>query len=168
MAKEKNNKTVRAVFPGSFDPITNGHLDIVERSLAVFDEIVIGVLDNPSKEALLPTAKRVALIRRITKKFKGRVKVQSFSGLLVSFVKRVEASVVIRGLRAISDFDYEAQMALMNRKLSNKVETFFLMSTEANSYISSTVVKQVAKFGGDISGMVPGEVVLELRGKKNR
>lgn len=154
-----------AVFPGSFDPLTNGHVDIIDRSVTIFGQVVVGVLNNPSKSALFTDQERVDLIKRQVAGYKGRVTVVSFSGLLVDFVKRMKSRVVIRGLRAISDFDYEAQMALINRKLSPDVETFFLAAREENSYISSTVVKQVALLGGDVSGMVPAVVERALRQK---
>ena len=158
--------THRAVFPGSFDPLTNGHVDIVERALTTFDVVIVGVLSNPTKEALFSAKERVALVEKQFKSSKGRVIVKSFSGLLVDFVRSVKGSAVIRGLRAISDFDYEAQMALMNRKLSDdSIETYFLMTREENSYISSSVVKQVAKFHGDVSFMVPPLVAKALKAK---
>lgn len=154
----KTKKVSRAVFPGSFDPLTNGHVDVVERALLVFDEIVIGVLNNPGKEGLFTAEERVAIIKEQFHKRRDRVTVMSFSGLLVEFVRKQKSNVVIRGLRAISDYDYEAQMALTNRKLDDEVETLFLMAREVNSYISSTVVKQVARFGGKVSAMVPKPV----------
>ena len=157
---------LRAIFPGSFDPFTNGHFDIVERTLSTFDTVVIGVLSNPSKDPLFTTEERVALIQEQFAGQEDRVTVQSFSGLLVDFVRSVKGNAVVRGLRAISDYDYEAQMALMNRKLSDdRIETFFLMTREENSYISSTVVRQVAKFGGDTSFMVPPVVAKALKKK---
>jgi pantetheine-phosphate adenylyltransferase len=154
-----------AVFPGSIDPLTNGHVDIIERSATIFGKVVVGVLNNPSKNSLFTDQERVELIKRQVARYKGRVSVVSFSGLLVDFVKSVNSRVVIRGLRAISDFDYEAQMALINRKLSPDVETFFLAAREENSYISSTVVKQVALLGGDVSDMVPPVVERALKEK---
>jgi pantetheine-phosphate adenylyltransferase len=170
MAKTSSRKkagatSAVAVFPGSFDPLTNGHVDIIDRSVTIFGRVVVGVLNNPSKNALFSDEERVDLIKRQVARYKGRVSVVSFSGLLVDFVKSVKSRVVIRGLRAISDFDYEAQMALINRKLSPDVETFFLAAREENSYISSTVVKQVALLGGDVSGMVPPVVERALKEK---
>lgn len=158
-SKRTRSSTNVAVFPGSFDPLTNGHVDIIERALEIFERVVVGVLNNPSKEALFSDDERVDLIERQFSKFRGRVSVVSFSGLLVEFVQSVKSRVVIRGLRAISDFDYEAQMALINRKLAPNIETFFLTAREEHSYISSSVVKQVALLGGDVSKMVP--VVVE-------
>ena len=154
-----------AVFPGSFDPLTNGHVDIISRSAEIFGQVVVGVLDNPSKNHLLSPEERVTLIERQFARYRGRVKVVSFSGLLVEFVQRVGSRVVIRGLRAISDFDYEAQMALVNRKMAPRVETLFLTAREENSYISSTVVKQVAMLGGDVGKMVPPVVAKALAQK---
>jgi pantetheine-phosphate adenylyltransferase len=161
----KKSATSVAVFPGSFDPLTNGHVDIVERSIKIFDRVVIGVLDNPSKQGLFTPSERVALISKQFTRHEGRVEVMSFSGLLVEFAQRVGGRVIVRGLRAISDFDYEAQMALINRNLAPTVETFFLTAREENSYISSTVVKQVALLGGDVSTMVPPVVAKALKSK---
>lgn len=150
------------MFPGSFDPLTNGHVDIIERSLSLFDRVVVGVLANPSKAPLFSPDERVKLIEMQFRKNK-RVKAMAFDGLLVTFAKKIGAKTIIRGLRAISDYDYETQMALTNRKLAPKLETVFLVAREENSYISSTVVKQVAKYGGDVSGLVPKIVEKALR-----
>lgn len=163
--KETVSPSLIAVFPGSFDPFTNGHADIVERALTIFTKIVIGVLDNPAKRELFTAKERVNLIKKLTAAYGEKVEVQSFSGLLVDFVSGWDSRVVIRGLRAISDFDYEAQMALMNRRLNSNIETLFLMAREKNSYISSTVVKQVARFGGDVGAMVPPKVAEALKAK---
>jgi pantetheine-phosphate adenylyltransferase len=154
MSKTRKGESI-VVFPGSFDPFTNGHADIVERSLEIFGKVVVAVLDNPSKKSLFSPDERVALIQRHFARQKERIIVESFRGLLVEFAERVSSRVIIRGLRAISDYDYEAQMALINRKLRPDIETFFLTAREEHSYISSTVVKQVAMLGGDVSSMVP-------------
>jgi pantetheine-phosphate adenylyltransferase len=155
-----------AVVPGSFDPLTNGHVDIIERSLNIFDRVVVGVLNNPTKQALFGEAERVALLEQQFTRYRGRISVVSFSGLLVEFVKSVKSRVVVRGLRAISDFDYEAQMSLINRMLDPGIETFFLTAREEHSYISSTIVKQVAMLGGDVSDMVPRAVATALTKKR--
>ena len=143
-----------AVFPGSFDPITNGHLDIVDRGLGVFDRVRMAILMNPEKQPLFSVQERVALIREA---YRGnpRVEVDTFSGLLVDYAERVGASVIIRGLRAISDFEYEFQMALMNRRLNPQIETVFMMPAESYTYVSSRLVKEVFQLGGRVSELVP-------------
>lgn len=163
--KRAKGRGLAAVFPGSFDPFTNGHADIVERSLEIFDRIIVGVLHNPSKNLLFSQDERVALISKQFARYDGRVSVVSFSGLLVEFVESTKSRVVIRGLRAVSDYDYEAQMALVNRRLSPQIETLFLTAREEHSYISSTVVKQVALLGGDVSDMVPPVIAAALKQK---
>lgn len=163
---KKQTTTEVAVIPGSFDPLTNGHVDIIERALGIFERVVVGVLNNPSKLTLFSESEREALIERQFSRYKGRISVVSFSGLLVEFVRSVNCRVVIRGLRAISDFDYEAQMSLINRRLDPSIETFFLTAREEHSYISSTIVKQVALLGGDVSDMVPAVVVKALAKKR--
>jgi len=154
-----------AVFPGSFDPITNGHIDIVDRALKVFDEVIISILVNAEKKPLFSVEERLALIRDA---FRGekRVRGDTFSGLLVDYAMRVGASVIIRGLRAISDFEYEFQMALMNRRLNPRIETVFLMAPEGFSYLSSRLVKEVFDLGGDVRGLVPPVVERRLREKR--
>lgn len=154
-----------AVFPGSFDPLTNGHIDIVERALTIFDRIVVAVVTQSSKKSLFSVPERLEMISHHFRGSGGKVEVQSFSGLLVEYVRQVGASAIIRGLRAISDYDYEAQMALMNRTLSGGIETFFLMAREENAYISSSVVRQIALLGGDVSKLVPPFVETALRRK---
>lgn len=154
-----------AIFPGSFDPLTNGHVDIIERSLRIFDKLIVAVLSNPDKDTLFTVAEREEIIRNALASYGDRVVTQSFSGLLVEYVRRSGARVIIRGLRAISDYDYEAQMALTNRALASEIETFFLITSEQNAYISSSVVRQVAQFGGDVSKMVPASVAEALKRK---
>lgn len=154
-----------AVIPGSFDPLTNGHVDIITRALAIFDRVIVGVVSNPAKEALFSAEERMALVRGHFASAAGRLEVGSFSGLLVDYLRQVGTSVVIRGLRAISDFDYEAQMALVNKRLCPAVETLFLVAREENSYISSSLVKQIAPLGGDVSKLVPPVVEQALRRK---
>lgn len=156
----------RAVYPGSFDPITNGHLDIISRASRVFDEVVVGVLVNPDKKGLFDIDERVSLIDKCVSNFQN-VKVQSFSGLLINFMKTVDAGVIVKGLRAVSDFEYEFQMALMNNKLNPKIETVFMMTNAKYSYLSSSSVKQVAMFGGCIKGLVPDEIVSDIINKVN-
>lgn len=158
-----------AIFPGSFDPPTNGHLDIVKRALELFDTVIVGVLSHPEKKALFTTKDRVKLLEKAFKKYKSRVVVEEFSGLLADFAKRKKSRVIVRGLRAISDFDYEAQMALMNKRLSSGgIETVFMVAREENSYISSSVVKQVANLGGKVTSFVPKHVASALREKLSK
>ena len=146
----------KAVYAGSFDPITKGHLDIVRRALGVFDDIIVAVAFNPEKDSALFTAEeRVAMIRAALKDVGDNVTVDSFSGLLVQYCDRVHACAIIRGLRAVSDFEYEFQMAMMNRHLNSRVETYFLTASEAYFYTASRLVKEVASLGGDVSALVP-------------
>lgn len=142
------------IYPGSFDPITNGHLDIIERASKICDEVIVAVLKNPGKNPLFTLEERVDLIKKVVQDFPN-VKVECFSGLLVDYVMHHDAKVIIKGLRAVSDFEYEFQMALMNRKLAPEVETVFLMASSKHSYLSSSLVKEVARFGGCIEGLVP-------------
>lgn len=150
---------VRAIYPGSFDPVTYGHLDIITRSSKIADEVVVGVLKNNSKRPLFSIEERVRMLEEVTKELPN-IRVIPFEGLLIDFAKEMEANVVIRGLRAITDFEYELQMAQTNHKLSPDVETMFLTTNLNYSYLSSSIVKEVATFGGDISQFVP-EVVRE-------
>lgn len=146
----------KAVYAGSFDPITKGHLDIVRRALGVFDEIIVGVAYNPEKETSLFTApERVAMIREALSDVGERVSVDAFSGLLVEYCERVHAEAIIRGLRAVSDFEYEFQMAMMNRHLNAHVETYFMTASQSYFFTASRLVKEVASLGGDVSALVP-------------
>ncbi|MBN2243377.1 MAG: pantetheine-phosphate adenylyltransferase [Acidobacteria bacterium] len=154
----------RAVYPGSFDPVTNGHIDLIERSARLFDEVVVAVLRNTEKTPLFTDQERAEMLERAVRDLKN-VTVASFAGLLVDFITEIEASVIIRGIRAISDYEYELQMALMNRRLSSSVETVFMLPAEAYSYLSSKLVKEIAALGGSITGLVPEDVEKRLGGK---
>jgi pantetheine-phosphate adenylyltransferase len=149
-----------AVYPGSFDPMHNGHLDIIERCRPLFDEVVVAVLRNEGKQPLFSVEERIESIREMVGE---DVRVESFSGLLVDFMDRVGARAVVRGLRAVSDFEYEFQMALMNRRLNPRVETVFMMPREDYTYLSSRLVKEVFSLGGDLTGLVPEQVIARLR-----
>lgn len=155
----------RAIFPGTFDPITNGHVDLVKRALRIFDQVTIGVLFNVGKASLFAVEERVELIEREFESYGASVVVKSFSGLLADFAKQMDTRVIIRGLRAISDYDYEAQMALMNKSLWEEMETFFLMAREENSYVSSSLAKQISQLGGSVSRLVSPRVEEALRKK---
>jgi len=157
-------KLTSAVFPGTFDPLTNGHLDIITRALNFYERVYVAVLSNSSKETLFTVQERLDQLREVLHDYPG-AKVESFSGLLVDYAAKVKTRVIIRGLRAISDYDYETQVALMNRNLSSDVETFFLITREENSYISSTVVKQVAALGGNVAKFVPPIIEAALKSK---
>ena len=154
-----------AVYPGSFDPLTNGHVDIIERGTRLFDRIVVAVLVNMSKAPLFSTQERVEILREV---FKGRpnVEVDTFDGLLVDYVARRNADVIVRGLRAVSDFETEFQMALMNRRLGPHIETVFMMPAEQYTYISSRLIKEVFSLGGQVRGLVPEVVESRLREKQ--
>ena len=147
-------KKITAIYPGTFDPVTNGHLDIIERASKLFDSVIITIAVNSSKKPLFTKDERMDMIKNVTKKFKN-VSVDVFDGLLVSYAKKKKASVIIRGLRAISDFDYEFQIAMATRRLSPDLETIFLMTKWEHSFLSSSVVREVALLGGDFSSFVP-------------
>jgi pantetheine-phosphate adenylyltransferase len=161
-----------AVYPGSFDPITNGHLDIVARATAVFDTVIIGVLANPRKTPLLPVETRIEVIRAALADGVGptldRVRVEAFDGLTVDFCHALGASAIVRGLRAISDFESEMQLAHNNRVLAPDVDTVFFMTSVENGYVSSSLVKEIASFGGDVSSMVPASAQAALAGASSR
>lgn len=153
----------KAVYPGSFDPVTNGHLDIIRRSAKLFDEVIVAVLVNSAKSPLFSVEEKVALLKEATKDI-GNVTIDSFEGLLVDFVEGNQVDVIVKGLRAVSDFESELQMAAMNRKL-NHVETVFMMTATEYSYLSSSLVKEVSRFGGDVSQLVPAHVERGLKSK---
>lgn len=148
----------RAIYPGSFDPVTFGHLDIIKRSSRLFDEIIVGVLNNSSKNALFSIDERVNMIKELTKEYPN-VRVDSFEGLLVDYAKQVDAKIIVRGLRAVTDFEYELQIAQVNHVELPELETIFLTTSLNYSYLSSTVVREFASYGGDISRFVPAEIV---------
>ncbi len=153
-----------AVYPGTFDPVTNGHIDLVERSLRIFDEVIVAVAANPKKKPLFSLEERIDMFRKALSRY-SRVRIEGFDGLLVDYVREKKAVGIIRGLRAVSDFEYEMQMALMNRRLDSKIETVFLMPNEEYSFITSTIVREAASYGGDVSSLVPKVVVGQLKKK---
>jgi pantetheine-phosphate adenylyltransferase len=153
-----------AVYPGTFDPITNGHLSIVNRALKIFDKLVIAILNNPVKVPLFTLDERIDMIKKALEK-KPNIEVDTFDGLLVDYVIKKQSNVILRGLRALSDFEYEFQMALMNRKLNREVQSIFLMTDYKWFYTSSTIIKEAAGLGGDISGLVPAVVNAKLKEK---
>jgi pantetheine-phosphate adenylyltransferase len=157
----------RAIYPGSFDPVTNGHLDVVERARKLFDEVIVAVAHNDEKQPLFPLKERLDLLQETVGKIEN-VRIAQFEGLLVEFARAEKAGAVIRGLRAVSDFEFEFQMALMNRKLNAGVETIFLMPNEDYTYLSSRIVKEIARLGGDVSAFVPPCVAQTLSRKFNR
>jgi pantetheine-phosphate adenylyltransferase len=155
-----------ALYPGSFDPITNGHVDLVKRTLRVFDKVIVAIATNPDKDtSLFSLEERLQMIRDVFAGHKQRVQADAFDGLLVDYAERKGATVIIRGLRAVSDFEYEFQMAMMNHRLKPKLETFFMMTGESEFYISSRLVKEVVSLGGNVSGLVPDNVLKKLKRK---
>ena len=159
-------RTKIAVYPGSFDPITNGHIDLVERTLRVFNRVIVAIASNPNKDdSLFSVNERLEMIQQVFRAQGKRVQADSFEGLLVDYAEKVGAGIIIRGLRAVSDFEYEFQMAMMNRELRPKLETLFMMTGESYFYISSRLVKEVVSLGGDVSALVPKIVLKKLREK---
>ena len=157
-------KKVTAIYPGSFDPPTNGHLDLIERGSKIFDELVVAILRNPNKDPLFSLGERRRMLEALTAEFHN-VRVDTFDGLTVDYAAKMKASAVLRGIRALSDYEYELQMALMNRKLQPNLETVFMMPAEQYSYLSSRLVREVAKLGGSITDLVPQMVEQRLREK---
>jgi pantetheine-phosphate adenylyltransferase len=157
-------KSVLAIYPGSFDPVTNGHLDLIERGAKLFDRLVVAVLHNLEKDPLFAVSERMEMLREVTRPWPN-VEVDVFEGLLVDFARQKRAQVILRGIRALSDYEYELQMALMNRKLEPKIETVFMMPAEAYSYLSSRLVREIARLGGPLKDMVPATVEERLRAK---
>lgn len=155
---------VRAIYPGSFDPLTNGHLDLIERGSKIFDELIVAILRNSEKDPLFTLAERKEMLEEMVRRFEN-VHVETFEGLLVDYAMQKKAKAVLRGIRAISDYEYELQMALMNRKLQPQLETIFMMPAEAYSYLSSRLVKEIFRLGGSVRGLVPELVEQRLRDK---
>jgi pantetheine-phosphate adenylyltransferase len=155
---------VRAIYPGSFDPLTNGHLDLIERGSKIFDELIVAILRNAEKDPLFTLTERKEMLEHMVKRFEN-VRVETFEGLLVDYAMEKRAKAVLRGIRAISDYEYELQMALMNRKLQPQLETVFMMPAEAYSYLSSRLVKEIFRLGGSVRGLVPELVEQRLRDK---
>lgn len=156
-----------AIYPGSFDPITNGHLDVVQRATKLFDRVIVAVAKNESKHPLFTLEERIHLVTRAIRHFPN-VEADSFDGLLVNYAEKRAAQAVVRGLRAVSDFEFEFQLALMNRKLNERIETIFMMPKDAYTFLSSRIVKEIARLGGDVSAFVPAHVRMALQGKLNQ
>ena len=157
-------KTSIAIYPGSFDPVTNGHLDLIERGEKMFDVLIVAVLQNVGKKPLFSVSERVDMLREVTKQWSG-VEIDVFDGLLVDYARRRGAGVILRGIRAVSDYEYELQMALMNRKIEPTLETVFMMPADKYSYVSSRLVREVAQAGGPVKGLVPEAIEQKLRAK---
>jgi pantetheine-phosphate adenylyltransferase len=157
-------KSSIAIYPGSFDPVTNGHLDLIERGEKMFDKLIVAVLKNVEKEPLFSVPERVDMLREVTKQWDA-VEVDVFQGLLVDYARKRGAAVILRGIRAVSDYEYELQMALMNRKLEPRLETVFMLPGEPYSYLSAKLVREIAQLGGPLTGLVPPAVEQRLRAK---
>ena len=160
-------KQVTAIYPGSFDPVTNGHLDIIERSHRIFDRVIVAVLANVEKEPLFEIDKRLEMLREVTQEW-DNIEVETFEGLLVKFAVAQKAQVILRGIRAVTDYEYEFQMALMNRRMQPEIETVFMVPAEAYTYLSSRLVKEIFSLGGSVNGLVPSIVEDFLKENKSR
>ena len=158
------NRPVTAIYPGSFDPVTNGHLDLIARGAIIFDKLIVAVARNLDKDPLFPVKERIEMLEAVTFDWKN-VEVEIFEGLLMDYARARNASVVLRGIRAVSDYEYELQMAMMNRKIEPQIETVFMLPGEAYSYLSSRLVKELARLGGPVKGLVPPLVEERLRAK---
>ncbi len=154
-----------AVYPGTFDPATNGHIDIIERALKIFDKLYIVVADNPQKESTFTKKERVDMLKGALRKYNGRIEVEHYDGLLLNYVKSKKSNVIVRGLRAISDFEFEFSRALLNRKLEKDIDTIFIMTKDDYAFLSSSIVKEIAMFHGPVKGFVPEAVEKKLREK---
>lgn len=162
----------RAVYPGSFDPLTNGHIDVIDRSTRLFECVIVSVLTNPQKEALFSTEERLEIMREILLPRFKNIEIDSFHGLLVDYARQKKAQTIVRGIRAVADYEFEFQMALMNRRLAPDIETVFMMPSENYSYLSSRLVKEISALGGFVSGLVPPlveeQLILKLRRKESK
>ena len=156
-----------AVYPGSFDPVTNGHIDIIQRAAKLTDTLYVAVLTNPSKKPFFTVDERISLLEKETEDIPN-VKIEPFSGLLIDYAEKIGAKIIFRGLRAVSDYEYELQMALANKKLKGDTETLFMVANSKYSFLSSSLVKEIATFGGDLTGMVPDFVISEVEAKIKR
>lgn len=156
-----------AVYPGSFDPVTNGHIDIIQRAAKLTDTLYVAVLTNPSKKPFFTVEERISLLEKVTEDI-SNVKIEPFSGLLIDYAEKIGAKIIFRGLRAVSDYEYELQMALANKKLKGDTETLFMVANSKYSFLSSSLVKEIATFGGDLTGMVPDFVISEVEAKIKR
>jgi pantetheine-phosphate adenylyltransferase len=158
---------VKALYPGTFDPPTNGHVDLIQRGARIFDELIVAILINPVKNPLFTVEERAEMLKEATRAL-GNVRIATFDGLMVDFARQLEATAVLRGIRAISDYEYEFQMALMNRRLAPEIETVFLQPAGRYSFVSSRIVKDVFSLNGDVSGLVPPNVLKRLRGRMSK
>jgi pantetheine-phosphate adenylyltransferase len=163
LKKKENPMARRAIYPGSFDPLTNGHVDIIKRACHIFDEVIVAILINPDKHPMFTVAERIEMLAEVTAPYSSQLKIETFEGLLVEFARRRQAHAIIRGVRSIKDYEYELPMVLMNRRLNSQVETVLLVASEENSYISSSLIKEVFLLGGSIEGLVPHFVIERMK-----